>query len=80
VDLAADPTFGPRLRQLREAAGLTQAELARQIDVSRQFINLLESGESDPSWVTVRKLAAVLGVSVAAFEGSPPPRPVGKRK
>ncbi len=37
------------VRRLREAAGLTQAELARHLGVSRQTVNSIETGRYDPS-------------------------------
>ena len=38
-----------RLRELREAHGWSQGELATQLEVSRQTINALETGKYDPS-------------------------------
>ncbi|MEE9387614.1 MAG: helix-turn-helix transcriptional regulator [Paracoccaceae bacterium] len=38
-----------RLRELRIQAGLTQAELAAKVGVSRQTIIALESGRYEPS-------------------------------
>ena len=38
-----------RLRELREARGWSQGELAEQLEVSRQNINALETGKYDPS-------------------------------
>ena len=38
-----------RLRELRDAKGWSQGELAAQLDVSRQTINALETGKYDPS-------------------------------
>jgi len=38
-----------RLRELRARDGLTQADLASALDVSRQTVNALESGKYDPS-------------------------------
>jgi len=37
-----------RLRELRARDGLTQADLANALDVSRQTVNALESGKYDP--------------------------------
>jgi transcriptional regulator with XRE-family HTH domain len=61
-------SFAQRLRELREAAGLSQYELARRSGVSKQALSKLEKGERQPSWETVRKLARALDVSVAAFD------------
>jgi transcriptional regulator with XRE-family HTH domain len=52
--------FGEKLRKLREASGLTQAQLAKQIKVSDTFISLLENGQKFPSIVTVVALAKAL--------------------
>ena len=38
-----------RLRELREAQGWSQGELAERLEVSRQTINALETGKYDPS-------------------------------
>jgi putative transcriptional regulator len=38
-----------RLRELREAKGWSQGELAERLDVSRQTVNALETGKYDPS-------------------------------
>ncbi len=38
-----------RLRELRARDGLTQADLADALEVSRQTVNALESGKYDPS-------------------------------
>jgi putative transcriptional regulator len=37
------------LRELRQAAGLSQRELAEALNVSRQTINSIETGRYDPS-------------------------------
>ncbi|MGW0507007.1 helix-turn-helix transcriptional regulator [Micromonospora sp. NPDC003241] len=37
------------LRELRQAAGLSQRELAESLNVSRQTINSIETGRYDPS-------------------------------
>lgn len=38
-----------RLRELREASGWSQGELAERLEVSRQTVNALETGKYDPS-------------------------------
>lgn len=37
------------LRELREAQGWSQGELAERLEVSRQTVNALETGKYDPS-------------------------------
>ncbi|MEO6388871.1 MAG: helix-turn-helix transcriptional regulator [Croceibacterium sp.] len=53
-----------RLRELREAKDLTQAQLADAIGVSRKTINTVENGVFIPSTVIALKLAAALGEPV----------------
>jgi transcriptional regulator with XRE-family HTH domain len=59
--------FGSRLRVLREAAGLTQEELAEKVGMNYQNIGRLERGDRSPSWKTVLKLAEALGVEPNDF-------------
>ena len=53
-----------RLREAREAAGLTQAELAERIGVSRKTVNTVENGVFIPSTVVALRLASALGCNV----------------
>ncbi|MDQ4129072.1 MAG: helix-turn-helix domain-containing protein, partial [Actinomycetota bacterium] len=54
-------SFGARLRQLRETAGLTQEELAEKAGLSRKAISVLERGaRKRPYPHTVRSLADAL--------------------
>jgi transcriptional regulator with XRE-family HTH domain len=63
--------FGEMLRELREARGLTQAELGERAGMAYQTIAKYERGASEPIWTTVTKLADALGVSVAEFRDEP---------
>lgn len=56
--------LGVRLKDVRTDAGLTQAELAERVGVSRKTINTVENGVFVPSTVLALKLAAVLGTRV----------------
>ena len=60
----AEPKLGSRLREARTAAGLTQAELATRVAVSRKTINTVENGVFIPSTLLALKLAAALGKRV----------------
>ena len=42
-------TLAEKLTQARKAAGLTQADSAEKLNVSRQAVSLWESGQSRPS-------------------------------
>ena len=51
------------LRDLRRERGLSQAELAEAIEVSRQTIIAMEAEKYDPSLPIAYRLAAFLGVA-----------------
>lgn len=53
-----------RLRQLRDAAGWSQGELARQLGVSRQTINAVETDKYDPSLPLALRIAKLFAVPV----------------
>ena len=55
------------VRRFREAAGLTQMELAERMGVSRKTVNTVENGIFAPSIVVALKMAQALGVSVEAL-------------
>ena len=53
-----------RLKELRTRKGLTQAELAELVGVSRKTINTVENVVFTPSTTLALKLARALGASV----------------
>ena len=64
--------FPMKLKQLREARGLSQAALAKKVGrggVSREYIARLETGKHDPPLSTLEKLAKALGVRVTELLG-----------
>lgn len=54
--------LGKRIRELRLAAGLTQAELARRTGIHRPNIARVEAGRHTPSLETLARLAQAIGV------------------
>lgn len=59
--------FGIGLRLAREAAGMTQADLARASGISAEYIARTEAGKTAPLLLTAWDLADALDVSPAAF-------------
>ncbi len=53
-----------RLEELRDQKGLTQQELADQLEVSRQTIISLEGGRYNPSILLAFKIARFFGCSI----------------
>lgn len=56
--------LGSRIRKLRNQHGLTRKSLAQESDVSERHLAQLESGEGNISILLLRRIAAVLGVSL----------------
>jgi transcriptional regulator with XRE-family HTH domain len=57
--------FGQRLREIRLSRGMSQAELARQAEVTTNYISRLEGGGAAPGIDLVARLAASLGTSMS---------------
>jgi transcriptional regulator with XRE-family HTH domain len=68
------PGFGARLRELRQAAGYTQQELAQEIDVSRRRIAYYEGETEHPPAALLTALAEALGVTTDELLGATPLR------
>jgi len=56
--------LGNRLKERRGELGLTQAELAERVGVTRKTVNTVENGVFTPSALLAIKLAGALGVTV----------------
>ncbi len=54
--------LGERVRELRLAKGMSQRELAKQVDVGFPFVSKVENGIETPSEDTIVAFARVLGV------------------
>lgn len=59
-----------RLKELREARGISMRTLAARSGLSANALSMIERGKTSPSVSTLYKLAAALGVSITAFFGS----------
>lgn len=80
------PPLARRLKELRDARGLTQQQMAGQAGLSMSLVTQMEQGtKADPRLSTLLALARALGVAVAdlirGVEEAPPveePRPKGR--
>lgn len=62
-------SFGKKLRDCREAKGLSQSEMARQIDTHHSIIGKYERDEVKPSIDVVKKIADLLNTTVGFLLG-----------
>jgi len=58
------PALGAAIRQLRNERGLTQEALAHEAGVTVSHLSMIERGHSNPTWGTVKRLAAALEASM----------------
>ncbi len=72
------PALGKAIRQLREERGMTQEALAQEAGITVGHMSMIERGHSNPTWATVKAIAAALNASMVemakrtdGFEGQP---------
>lgn len=58
---------GVRLRRLREERGLTQAALARVLEISPSYLNQIEQNQRPLTVAVLLRISSVLGVDVQRF-------------
>jgi transcriptional regulator with XRE-family HTH domain len=54
------PALGEAIRQLRQKRGITQEDLAHEADITTGTLSLIERGHANPTWGTVKGIAAAL--------------------
>ena len=57
--------LGRAIQQLRHKLGLTQEITALRAGLTARSLSAIETGKANPTWATVRDLAAVLDVPVS---------------
>ena len=63
VNKQAQVFFGAAVKALREAAGLSQTDLAPLVGMAQTRLPAIEQGKRDVRISTIRKFARALGVS-----------------
>lgn len=58
------PALGEAVRQLREKRGATQEAVARDAGITTATLSLIERGQANPTWDTLKKVTAALGSSM----------------
>lgn len=59
--------LGARIREIRNARGLTQEQLAEKIDVEQKQVSRIESGKNYPTIGRLEKMADALNVPLMGF-------------
>lgn len=62
-------SFGKKIRECREAKGLSQSELARQLGTNHSIIGKYERDEVKPTIDVVKKIASILETTVGYLLG-----------
>ena len=65
VDHSLERYLGTAIRDLRQRHGLTIAEVAEQVGISRGMLSKIENAQTATSLETLGKLASALGVSLS---------------
>lgn len=58
------PALGEAVSELRRKRGVTQEALAAQVGLTTATLSLIERGEANPTWDTLKKVASGLNVSM----------------
>lgn len=59
--------FGTRIKEMRQARGITQEELSFRARLHRTYISSIEMGKRNVSLVNIEKLAKALGCDIGDF-------------
>lgn len=59
--------FTAALRAAREAAGLTQVELAKKLRITQSYLSKVERGERRLDLMQLRQFCTAMGVSLTGF-------------
>lgn len=59
--------IGQRIKELRDAKGMAQKDLAYAADLDRSYIASIENGQRNVSIVNIEKIAKALGVTLKQF-------------
>lgn len=62
--------FGHIVRRRREALGLSQEELGAKTSLSRNYIGMVERGETNPTLLVLHALARALNTTMVSLIGA----------
>ena len=70
--------FGPRLRRLRQGAGLTLKQLAERASLASSTISKIENDRMSPTYDVLLRLAGGLGIDLSSLLAGASPEEVHK--
>ncbi len=59
--------FGLIIRKRREAVGLSQEKLGENTNLTRNYIGMVERGETNPTLLVMQSLAKALGTTMVSL-------------
>jgi transcriptional regulator with XRE-family HTH domain len=59
--------FGKKLRSIRKRRQMTQQQFAELLDISIDFLSLVERGLNAPSFESIEAFSIILGIPVRDF-------------
>ena len=62
--------LGARIRERRRGQGMTQAELARRLQISPSYLNLIEHNKRGIAGALLRRTADALGLDLEELDGA----------
>jgi transcriptional regulator with XRE-family HTH domain len=66
--------FGKKLRSIRQSREMTQEQFAELLDISIDFLSLVERGINAPSFESIEAFSIILGIPVRDFFDFSPER------
>ncbi|TNE81409.1 MAG: XRE family transcriptional regulator [Bacteroidetes bacterium] len=70
-DLQFQKSLGERIRTLRLEHGLTQGELGDMCEMEKTGISRIETGRTNPTILTLRKISLALGIELTELLNMP---------
>ncbi len=74
-----EPHVGLRVRRIRVAAGLTQAQLAERVEAANETISRIERGKLAPSVDLLGRIAKAAGTTIDDVLSTKAPKKAGVR-
>ena len=59
----ASKQLGQNLKRIRTKKGISQGDIARELEVSRGYISTIENGKTNPTLSTIARISKALGVT-----------------